>query len=396
MNKSILNIDIQEFINKNINSDMTTLALKGSSFESVETKALIEQIEAKRKCEKKLPTWYNCDQIYYPNKLHIEQTSSEITAAYKSRLIDGQSLIDITGGFGVDCYYFATGFEEVIHCEINEELSEIVAHNFKQLGCSHVKPLTTDGLDYIRKRKAAWDWIFIDPSRRHDTKGKVFFLKDCQPNVPIHLNLLFRHSKHIMIKTSPLLDVSVGISELSHVKAIHVVAVNNEVKELLWILDRDYHGDIAMHAVNLKAAETERFDFNLNEEKLARLSYGQPGTYLYEPHAAILKSGGFKTLSQRLSICKLHPHSHLYTSDTLLEFPGRTFHIETVLPYNKKDFRRLGIKKANVTTRNFPETVEQIRKKLKIQDGGAYYLFFTTDYQNNLIVIITKKPEHGT
>ncbi|MFD0988487.1 class I SAM-dependent methyltransferase [Mariniflexile jejuense] len=393
MNKAILNTDIQEFINKNLNSNIASLLLKGTSFSSVETKDIIEQIEAKKRCENKLPTWFHCKAIYYPNKLNIEQTSSEITAKYKASLIQGESLIDLTGGFGVDCFQFSKVFKTVAHCEINEALSEIVNHNYKQLNIQNITTLNVDGVAYLKTNNKIYDWIYIDPSRRHDSKGKVFFLNDCLPNVPEHIDLLFKHSKNILIKTSPLLDFSVGINELKHVKAIHVVAVNNEVKELLWVLEHGFEADILIETVNIKKDTSDYFKFLLENEKVAESKYSKPLAYLYEPNSAILKSGGFHSITNKLEVYKLHKHSHLYTSSSLIDFPGRRFKIETLLPYNKKTIKNLGINKANITTRNFSETVEQLRKKLNIKDGGNDYLFFTTGLDDNKIVIIVSKVD---
>lgn len=391
MNKSILNTDIQKFIKNNFHLDRSKILLRGTVFESVSTKELIEQMEAKSKCEKKLPSWFNTPNIYYPTKLNIEQTSSETTAAYKANLMEGKAIIDITGGFGVDCYYFSKQFDLVTYCEIDKNLSEIVTHNYKQLQVANVKTENVDGLEYLKKTEDSFDWIYVDPSRRHDSKGKVFFLKDCLPNVPEHLDLLFSRSKNILIKTSPLLDVSVGIGELQHVKTIHVVAVNNEVKELLWILKAGYNEVITIETVNLKKETSENFNFLLEDEKTIESTYSKPLTYLYEPNAAILKSGAFHSVSEQLFVFKLHQHSHLYTSESLLEFPGRSFKINKVIAYNKKELKQLAITKANITIRNFPESVEQIRKKLGIKDGGDMYLFFTTDFDNNKIVIVCNK-----
>ena len=391
MNYSILNTDIQKFINENLQADVSKLLLRGTPFDAVETKDIIEQIEAKKRCEKKLPTWFTTENIYYPNKLNIEQTSSEITANYKSNLIKGESIIDLTGGFGVDCFYFSKYFKTVEYCEINDTLSKIVKHNYKQLNISNILTQNIDGVDYLKTSNKIFDWIYIDPSRRHDSKGKVFFLNDCLPNIPVHLDLLFKHSKSILIKTSPLLDFSVGITELKHVKTIHVVAVNNEVKELLWILERNYSGEISIETVNIKKAKNEHFNFLLDEEKRAQSNYNKPLTYLYEPNAAILKAGGFHSISNQLNVFKLHQHSHLYTNEQLIDFPGRCFKIQKVLSFNKKTLKKEAIKKANITTRNFPETVQRIRKKFNIKDGGNLYLFFTKDISDNKIVIICSK-----
>lgn len=391
MNSPILNIEIQDFINSNLKSDLSSLLLKGVSFPNVETIDIIEQIEAKRRCEKKLPSWFQTEQIIYPNKLNIEQTSSEVTAKYKSEIIEGNTLIDLTGGFGVDSFYFSKQFKKVTHCEINKELSNIVSHNFKQLGVNNITTTQSDGIKYLKTIDKKQDWIYIDPSRRHDSKGKVFFLKDCLPNVPEHLNLLFKHSKNVLIKTSPLLDISIGINELQHVKSIHIVAVKNEVKELLWKLEKNFNGDIRITTVNLINEDESIFKTSINTEKLSESKFHLPISYLYEPNAAILKAGAFNSISEKLDIYKLHKHSHLYTNDNLIDFPGRCFKIENVMTYNKKTIKKLGIKQANITTRNFPETVQDIRKKFKIKDGGNSYLFFTRDMNENKILIKTFK-----
>ena len=221
-------------------------------------------------------------------------------------------------------------------------------------------------------------------------KGKFFF-NDCLPNVPQHSDLLFKHSKNILIKTSPLLDISVGLGELKHVKTIHVVAVNNEVKELLWILEAGFEAEITIKTVNIKKEATDYFEFLIENEKLIASQYNEPLTYLYEPNSAILKAGAFNSITNKLNVFKLHKHSHLYTSETLLNFPGRCFKIENVLAYNKKALKNLRITRANITTRNFPETVEDLRKKFNIKDGGDSYLFFTTDVENKKIVILASK-----
>lgn len=391
MNKLLLNTEIQDFINNNLDNNIASLLLKGIDFPLVEAKQVIEQIEAKKRCRTKLSMWFSTESIYYPNKLNIEQTSSETTAKHKASLLKGDTIIDLTGGFGVDCYYFAKHFKQVIHCEINEQLSKMVTHNYKQLGVNNIETIAQDGLSYLKGKTNSLDWIYIDPSRRHDSKGKVFFLKDCLPNVPEHLDLLFNKANNVLIKTSPLLDISIGLSELKHVKIIHIVAVNNEVKELLWVLEKDYKNDVIIETCNIKKESNEVFSFTLNEEFSADSNYSLPLDYLYEPNAAIMKSGAFHTIAGKLDILKLHQHSHLYTNNSLIDFPGRVFKIEKIIPYNKKELKKEAFAKANITTRNFPESVEQIRKKHKIKDGGNAYLFFTTNLENNKIVIITKK-----
>jgi len=391
LNTRILNTEIQNFIKDNLNSDVTDLLLKGVSFEGIEAREIIEQIIAKEKCKSKLPTWFNTENIYYPNKLNIEQTSSEITAQYKSKLISGKTIIDLTGGFGVDSYYLSKHFKSLIHCEINSELSQIVKYNNKKLNTINLNTQNVDGIENIRTTLKSFDWIYADPSRRHETKGKVFTLKNCLPNIPEHIELLFKCTNNILIKTSPLLDITAGIGELKYVKTIHVVAVNNEVKELLWILEKGFKENIYINTVNIKREKQEHFSFKLNEESVAKVNYSLPLSYLYEPNSAILKAGAFKSISYKFQVSKLHQHSHLYTSDKLVDFPGRKFSIDKIILYNKKNLKELKSIKANITTRNFPETVQQIRKKLNIKEGGNIYIFFTTNVYNNKIIIITHK-----
>ncbi|WP_272023537.1 THUMP-like domain-containing protein [Olleya namhaensis] len=391
-NKTILDSDIQDFINANINSDISKLALKGIPFSEHLKQDIFTQIEAKKRCQKKLPTWFNTPNIYYPTKLNIEQTSSEITAKYKANLVSGEALIDLTGGFGVDSLYFAKTIQSVVHCDINKTLSEIVAYNASILKIKNSSFYPKNGIEVLQNITTKLDWIYVDPSRRNDIKGKVFLLKDCLPNIPEHLNFLFTKAKNVLIKTSPLLDLTSGINELQNVKSIHCVAVNNEVKELLWVLEEGFEGAITINTVNLKNNEEQEFSFLLGDENKEDPDYSQPLTYLYEPNAAILKSGAFNSIASQLKLFKLHKHAHLYTSDTLIKFPGRIFKIETSINYNKKEFnKKIGLKQANITTRNFPESVAKIREKLKIKDGGKNYLFFTTNLDNSKITILCSK-----
>ncbi|WP_275315622.1 THUMP-like domain-containing protein [Tenacibaculum bernardetii] len=387
MNTNILDKKVQEFININLNSDITKLILKGSPFENISIQELSNQIIGKQKSKNKLPHWFATKNIYYPVKISIEQTSSEVSAKYKASLVSGKNLIDITGGFGVDAFYFSKIFDKVTHAEINEELSEIVTYNYNQLSIKNVQTVADNGLDFLKKTTEKFDCIYIDPSRRSDIKGKVFLLKDCLPNVPENIDFLFTKSDTILIKNSPMLDITATLNELKFVKEIHIVAVNNEVKELLFLLKKDTKAKIEIKTHNALKNSVQCFDFKFAKEH--KTTYSLPANYLYEPNAAILKSGGFNEVANQYDVKKLHQHSHLYTSEELiLNFPGRTFKIEEVYPYNKKKLKKkLTILKANITTRNFPKTVAQIRVETKLKDGGDSYLFFTTNSNNELIVV---------
>ena len=391
MNANILKSEVQKFIKANLKNDLTKLILKGSPFDSVSIQEIAQQIEGTNKSEKKLATWFETEHIIFPKKINIEQTSSQITAQYKADLIHGNSIIDLTGGYGVDCYYFSKKFDSVIHCEMNEELSNIVTHNNQHLGVKNIETIQGNSLEHLQTINEKIDWIYVDPSRRNDAKGKVFLLQDCLPNLPENIDFLFEKTDNILIKNSPILDITSTINELKFVKEIHVIAVQNEVKELLLILEKGFNGIIQIKTINIQKTNKQIFEFELGP--CTKPSYELPLNYIYEPNSAILKSGGFDQLAKDLEISKLHQHTHLYTSDEMLDnFPGRKFKIEKTLPYNKKEIlRHLPEKKANITIRNFPETVAQIRKKTKIKDGGSDYLFFTTNIHDEKQVLVCKK-----
>ena len=387
----LLSPDIQFFIHKNIDSTISKLALQKNPFPEVEWILILNQIEAKKKSKLKLPSWFATENIIYPSKISIEQTSSETTALYKSKIVSGTHLIDLTGGFGVDSFYFAKKIKNITHCEINSELSQIVAHNFQQLKVNNISCHAADSLSALSSFNTKWDWIYIDPSRRNNAKGKVFMLNDCLPNVPENLDLLFTYSNAILIKTAPLLDISSGLSELQGVKKIHIIAIDNEVKELLWELHQDYSGTINIKTINITKEKEQVFTFD-RETNFETVHYSEPLNFLYEPNSAIMKSGGFDQVGLSYNLNKLHKHSHLYTHSGLIDFPGRVFKIDKTFRYTKEEMKIfLENKTANLTTRNFPETVENIRKKWKIKEGGNLYCFFTTDIHNYKIVLICSK-----
>ncbi len=391
MDSALLNPEIQKFITSNLDANSTQLALQKNPFPNIDWKQIIIQIVGKQKAKDKLPSWYLAENILYPSKISLEQTSSEKTANYKASLVSGKHLIDLTGGFGVDDFYFSKKVKQITHCEINEKLSQIVAHNFSQLNVTNCDFMLGDSTPILKDLNQEFDWIYIDPSRRNDAKGKVFMLKDCAPNVPELMDYYFNYSDNIMVKTAPILDITAGLSELKNVKEIHIVAVDNEVKELLWIIEKNYRNEITLKAINLLKNSTDIFETTF-PEKESLVTFSLPKKYLYEPNSAIMKSGAFNTVASHYSLDKLHPNSHLYTSDILIAFPGRIFEIEKAIPYHKTEMKTLLMdKKANVTIRNFSETVENIRKKWKIKEGGNLYSFFTTDENDDKIVLLCSK-----
>ena len=390
MNKALLKPEIQEFIRKNLKSDLTALVLKGSPFPEVTPAEIAMQIAGLKTAEKKFPSYFKTWEILYPPKLNLEQTSSEITARYKASLVQGQKLIDLTGGFGIDDHFFAESFKEVIYCEWNDALAEMAKHNFHQLGNDNIHVVSGDSLETLKTTEKHFDVIYADPARRDSHGGKVFRLADCLPDIPANLDLLFSKSNKILIKTSPLLDIKAGSSELKTASAIHIVAVNNEVKELLWSIEKDFSGSPQIFTVNFNKGQIEEFRGDLNSRPESDLSL--PKKYIYEPNAAIMKSGLFELLAEKTGTSKLHQNSHLFTSEKLIEFPGRIFEAIDIKEFKPSLLKKeLKGKKANITTRNFPESVATLRKLLKIKDGGERYLFFTIDMENQKIVLDCRK-----
>lgn len=386
---SFITTEIQKFINNHLDINPTELALKKNPFPNIDYPQLINQIIAKKKAKDKLPTWFNTQNIIYPAKISIEQTSSEITANYKATLIKGDSLIDLTGGFGVDALYFSKHFKDVYHCELSEELSKVVRHNYSVLNHENITCLHGDSFTILEQLDKSFDWIYIDPSRRSDIKGKVFLLKDCIPNVPELLENYFRYTHKILIKTAPILDITSGLKELNYVKKIHIVALKNEIKELLWEIEEGYSNDIAISSVNIESEAIHTFETVYKKEYLT--TYSLPKKYLYEPNSSIMKSGNMDALSSIFGIDKLHQHSHLFTSDEPIVFHGRAFQIKEILPFQKEHMKQFQNQKINCATRNFPLSVEEIKKKFKIKDGGTIFAFFTTNLNREKIVLVCTK-----
>ena len=391
MNKNILDKNVQDYISKNLFTDILEIILKKQIFPKVSNKEIAEQISAKMKAKKKLPTYFKTPNIYFPNKVNIEQASSEKTAEFKSKIVTGNVMIDATGGFGVDSMYFSKEFKKIIYIEENKELFEIVKANSKKLGLN-IEHLNDDGIEYIKKIDTGIDLLYIDPSRRNKENKKVHFLSDCTPLIDYDLIQSLQNFKTILIKCSPIIDLKKTINDLKVVSEIYIVGINNEVKEVLFNLNKQSNNDIKIKCIDLSNRELD-FEFcidDINNKKNDDNS--EVLNYLYEPNSMILKSGAFGLICDRYDVKKLNINSHLYTSKKLIDFPGRTFEVDSVVNYSKRNLKDLNISKANITTRNFPMDVKDLRKKSKISDGGKDYLFFTTNYLNNEIIIKTKKP----
>lgn len=357
---------------------------------------LVQQIQARQKAAQKLPTWAQHQEAVFPAAVSVEQSSSEAAAAYKASLVSGQLLIDLTGGFGVDSFYFARSFAAVIHIEQNPTLQEIAQYNFRLLQARNIRSIATTAEAFLESFTGKADVIYIDPARRGGGNQKLHLLQDCEPDVLRLLPLLFSKADAVLLKTSPMLDIDLALEQLQCVAKVWVVAVQHEVKEVLYLLQPDAPppAHAPRTAVNLLPhGKTQELTFTKAAEEAAAVSYADPQLYIYEPNAAILKAGAYRYLGEHLHLQKLHPNSHLYTSATLVpDFPGRSFECLAVSRYNKKELLRLlPDRQANITVRNFPESVAEIRRKTGIREGGHTYLFFTTDMHQKPIVLICRK-----
>lgn len=372
--------EIQAFIEEHLYDDPASLMLKASRFPDMPMAEVVEQIQSKRKAKTKLPEWFRTEGMIFPSRLSMEQCSSEETARYKAALVQGRSMIDLTGGFGVDSYYLSQKFKTADYAERSEALLKVARHNFKQLA-SNIEVHHVDGMELLQKSVQPFSLIYLDPARRGVHNQKVFRFEDCEPDVVKHSAMLREKGEVVMIKASPMLEIKQGIAALGGATEVHVVSVQNEVKELLFVLDNKSTMNPLIHAVNLKAGESKPFVFDYEGEMSATSSQAGISQYLYEPNASIMKAGAFNTIGRTYPVEKLHPNTHLYTSDvSITDFPGRAFKVLDRLSMNKKEIKKhFPDKKAHITTRNFPLTVAQIRKKTGLKEGGEDFLFGFTD-----------------
>lgn len=368
------------FIRDHAGDDVRQLALQAARYPLVDMRVAATQIEGRRLAMTKLPSWAATEGVIFPVRLSMEQCSSEQTARYKASLVGGKRLTDLTGGFGIDCSYMSDQFGETTYIERNEELCGIASHNFALLEKSI--SVVNGNSEEILASLAPQDWIFVDPARRSASGGKVVALSDCEPNVCQLEELLLQKAQRVMVKCSPMLDISQALRELHSVSEVHVVSVGNECKELLFILGGDRGQEPTIHTVNFRGESTQLFAYTASEEAGTACSYTNTvARYLYEPNSSLMKAGCFRLPTARWGLQKLHRNTHLYTSDTLVvEFPGRVFEVKNIDGFGKNELKRLSkeLKKANIAVRNFPERPEALRKRLKLGDGGDTYLFATT------------------
>jgi len=378
------------FIRSNLDKPLSEIALLLSKHPELDKHFILNQINGLQKAKLKLPSFYQNKAIVYPVGLSMEQCSSEQTALFKSQLVNGKTAVDLTGGFGVDAYFFSKQFDKVSYVEQNQELFEVVLHNFKVLNAP-IQCYQTSCEDFLDKNTQLFDLAYIDPSRRDESK-RVFKLAECTPNVVELLPQLLKTANQILIKTSPLLDIKQSLSVLKNVCKVWVISVNNDCKEVLYLVGNVANTNPEIIAVNLTKTNPEFFSLNYIDEENSVVDYSLPLNFLYEPNASVLKAGGFKSIAVHFGLKKIATNTHLYTSTLLVEnFPGRTFKVNHQLDYNAKSIKQLGITKANITTRNFPGSVEKVKKKLKLTDGGEIYLFALRDLNDKPLLIVTSK-----
>ena len=401
----MLSPQTQEYILAHQNDDVRKLALQAKVSEKVNLKMALQQIEGKQLALKKLPHWSCSPDLIFPPRLALEQCSSEQTAAYKVQLTkellsktskqsQPQLFVDLTGGFGIDFSFLAPLFQKAIYIERQEELCCLAKYNFPKLGLNHVRFICGESCVQLDKISQA-DLIFIDPARRDSNGKKTVAIADCEPNLEVIQSLLQRKSPLTLIKLSPMLDIHQALQRLNGISQVHIVSVEGECKELLLVLEREAQ-KVLFFCVNLRTNHTaQSFSFSIEEEKNAMCDFAEkPELYLYEPNASVLKAAAYRIIAQRYNLRKLHPNSHLYTSGKRIDsFPGRIFKVDSYCGFGKKDLKTLlaQTKQANLTIRNFPDTVVGLRQRLKLAEGGNIYLFATTLGNNSKILIKCSK-----
>ena len=381
----------RQFIRENLNADVPALALRKADV-GIDVSLALRQIEARQLLQKKVLQWSQNEDLLFPAHLSIEQCSSEATAKYKANLLKGNSLVDLTGGLGIDTFYLSKSFKETDYVERQKELCDLAKHNFRVLD-TEIKVCNETAEEYLNRCEPK-DCIYLDPARRDAHGHKTVSISDCTPDVLALQDQLLQKAKTVMVKLSPMLDISKALAELKNVKEVHILAVGNECKESVFIMERGCFSQPTLFAVNLQT-EQPIVRFVQAEEHYCPLHLAEGiGRYLYEPNAALMKAGCYKLLSERFCVLKLHKNSHLYTSETLREgFPGRIFEVEGFATYNKRMKQTLlaDVEKANLAVRDFPLSVEALRKTLKIKEGGEVYLFATTLHGGEKVIIKTRK-----
>lgn len=435
---TIMNDETREFVAMHRNEDVRELALKAKRVEGLDLPLALDQIAGWQIASKKLPQWASCEGIVYPPHISMEQCSSQFTAQYKSEiaqtllapaatvrarvsdsaesvmqtaksafqlsdspesdtLVAKRAMVDLTGGFGVDFSYLARGFSQATYVERQRHLCDLAEHNMAALGLDQARIVCGDGVEYLRQMGPV-DFIYLDPARRDEHGSRTYAIEDCTPNVLELRDLLLAKSQCTLVKLSPMLDWRKAVADFDGtVREVHIVATGNECKELLLVLGQQVHEEPSAPRV-FCVNDNQRIDYDSAAYTQGLRIGGKPlpetKNYLYEPNASIMKAGCFDLVEERFGVTQVGPSSHLFVSATpVADFPGRGFAIEEIGGMNKKDIKRLlnGTKQANIAVRNFPLTAPQLRKKLKLADGGPVYLFGTTMQGCDHVLLRTSK-----
>jgi hypothetical protein len=375
----LINKEIQNYINANLNADLHTLLLKKSPFPEVSMQEIVQQIKGKQVAERKFPFLLK-EGIIFPPQLNLEQSSSEKTALYKSNILKGSTFIDLTSGFGIDAYYLSQNFDHITLVEQNTELLEIVEHNWNTLG-RQANFINKKLEDFLNGNQEHFDVIYLDPARRDQQKNKVFLLEDLSPDILEIQEKLLSISNQVVIKLSPLIDLKYLVSMLPGISRIEIIALKNDVKEVVIFLSKENTDEIICSCVNLESGESA-FTFRFGEEENAESEYSEPEKYIYIPNNSILKAGVFNLISQKFGLKKLHPNSHFYTSSEKKgDFPGRIMEVELI---DSKSIKKK--EQYNVISKNYPLKPEEIKKKYGLKDGGDHYLIFTQSKKGKIIL----------
>lgn len=418
---TIMNDETREFVAMHRNENVRELALKAKRVEGLDLPLALDQIAGWQIARKKLPQWASCEGIVYPPHISMEQCSSQFTAQYKSEiaqtllapaatvrarvsdsgesdtLVARSSMVDLTGGFGVDFSYLAREFSQATYVERQRHLCDLAEHNMAALGLDQARIVCGDGVEYLRQMGPV-DFIYLDPARRDEHGSRTYAIEDCTPNVFELRDLLLAKSQYTLVKLSPMLDWRKVVADFDGtVREVHIVATGNECKELLLVLGQQVHEEPSAPRV-FCVNDNQRIDYDSAAYTQGLRIGGKPlpeaKNYLYEPNASIMKAGCFDLVEERFGVTQVGPSSHLFVSATpVADFPGRGFAIEAIGGMNKKDIKRLlnGTKQANIAVRNFPLTAPQLRKKLKLADGGPVYLFGTTMQGCDHVLLRTSK-----
>lgn len=393
-----------DFIREHADDDVRQLALRGSKMSEVDLSYALEQIAGRQKARTKLPSWASIDGIVYPPHLSMEQCSSESTARYKASIAGkGALFVDLTAGFGVDMAFIAQGFQKAVHVERQPQLCAISSENYNVLGLNHIEVVCGDGVEYLHTMDHA-DLLFVDPARRDEHGGRTYGIADCTPNVLEMLDEMLEKADRVMIKLSPMLDWRKAVADLGKVNEVHIISVDNECKELLLAVNSEERGknsaspSLRVVCVNLLSdGNKECFEFDgYHASPSSSAFHFSPfdSRFLYEPNASIMKAGCFGLLEQRFGVMQLDKNSHLFVSDKeVIGFPGREFLIEKRTSMNKRELKAAlaDIDKANITVRNFPMSVAELRKRLKLKEGGEVYIFATTIANEGHQLLVCRK-----